>query len=487
MSEPRKPTDVPVLRVRTSDGREFRFTRAFRIGRERDCDVCLREGHVSRKHVLVSVEQGRWSIRDLESASGLFVHGRRVDRAAIAEPTRIALGAEGPFLTLEVEPGAAPTKVVPPVDLDQTGSLDQVAQRYFGGDTGPEGVGARTRMIRKAFEQVQKKQKRRYTWVFVALGILVAAAGGYAYYAHRQMRAQQRVAQELFYSMKALDVSIAGLQQALAAGGQAVPKQVAEYLEQRRQMERDYEGYLQRLDLPGDASSEQDRLILRVTRRLGECELAAPPGYVAEVTRYIRKWQSTGTFARAVKLAHDMGYAQRIADEFRAQDLPPQFFYLALQESTFNAYASGPPTYMGIAKGMWQFIPDTGRRYGLKIGPLMNVQQPDPADDRHDWEKATRAAARYIKDIYATDAQASALLVMASYNWGEGRVIRLLRSMPANPRERNFWQVLEKHADRLPPETYNYVFAIVAAAVIGENPRLFGFEFDNPLAFAEKH
>jgi hypothetical protein len=74
---------------------------------------------------------------------------------------------------------------------------------------------------------------------------------------------------------------------------------------------------------------------------------------------------------------------------------------------------------------------------------------------------------------------------MASYNWGEGRVIRLLRSMPENPQERNFWKVLERHRDRVPDETYNYVFYIVAAAVIGENPRAFGFQFDNPLGFLD--
>ena len=92
---------------------------------------------------------------------------------------------------------------------------------------------------------------------------------------------------------------------------------------------------------------------------------------------------------------------------------------------------------------MWQFIPETGERYGLAIGPLVKFRRPDPADDRSNWEKATVAAARYIKEIYATDAQASGLLVMASYNWGEGRVIKRLKQMPANPRERNFWKLLE--------------------------------------------
>jgi hypothetical protein len=52
--------------------------------------------------------------------------------------------------------------------------------------------------------------------------------------------------------------------------------------------------------------------------------------------------------------------------------------------------------------------------------------------------------------------------------------------MPENPRERNFWRLLKNQ--QIPRETYDYVFSIFSAAVIGENPKLFGFDFENPLA-----
>jgi hypothetical protein len=142
-------------------------------------------------------------------------------------------------------------------------------------------------------------------------------------------------------------------------------------------------------------------------------------------------------------------------------------------------------TRKGIAKGMWQFIPETAVKYGLRIGPLADLRRPDPGDERHQYQKATKAAARYLKDLYTTDAQASGILVMACYNWGENQVLPLVRSMPANPRERNFWRLLAQHRDKIPRETYDYVFYILSAAVIGENPRLFGFDFDNPLAALE--
>jgi hypothetical protein len=131
---------------------------------------------------------------------------------------------------------------------------------------------------------------------------------------------------------------------------------------------------------------------------------------------------------------------------------------------------------------MWQFIPQTGSRFNLRIGPLAQQRVADADDDRHDWNKATVAAARYIKEIYTTEAEASGLLVMASYNWGEHRIIDRVKELPHNPRDRNFWKLIERF--RIPDETYNYVFSIVSAAVIGENPRAFGFNFDNPLKAA---
>jgi hypothetical protein len=175
-----------------------------------------------------------------------------------------------------------------------------------------------------------------------------------------------------------------------------------------------------------------------------------------------------------------------IAKELLANGLPPQFLYLALQESNFDPYVSGPKTHSGIAKGMWQFMPETAVKYGLKLGPLVDLPRPDPADDRQHWDLETHAAAAYLKDLYQTDAEASGLLVMACYNWGEDRVLPLIRHMPANPRERNFWQLLAGGRERIPQETYEYVLYIVSAAVIGEDPRLFGFEFDNPLGFLER-
>ena len=205
-----------------------------------------------------------------------------------------------------------------------------------------------------------------------------------------------------------------------------------------------------------------------------------PPEFVDEVRRYIERWKKTRRLRDAIERARENGYTQRIAEIMLEHDIPPDFFYVALQESNFRVDAVGPETRYGFAKGMWQFIPGTARDYGLKTGPLVGLGRRDPLDDRHDFEKSTKAAAQYLRRIYTTDAQASGLLVIASYNWGQSNVLRLIRTMPQSPRDRNFWQLLVKYRERIPRETYDYVFNIVSAAVIGENPALFGFDFEAP-------
>jgi soluble lytic murein transglycosylase-like protein len=210
-------------------------------------------------------------------------------------------------------------------------------------------------------------------------------------------------------------------------------------------------------------------------------------------------WLSSAGRARfqgAVERADRNGYTEHIVKTLQRHGLPPQFFYMAMQESNLNPRAIGPPTRWGRAKGMWQFIPATARRFGLNPGTETDSGGFDPRDERHDVVKATDAAARYLNDIYGTLAQASGLLVVASYNWGEHRItnklerltgpqsipMEALEGIPENPNERNYWRFLVEYKDRMPDETKDYVLKIFAAAVIGENPRLFDLDMDNPLS-----
>jgi hypothetical protein len=74
---------------------------------------------------------------------------------------------------------------------------------------------------------------------------------------------------------------------------------------------------------------------------------------------------------------------------------------------------------------------------------------------------------------------------MAAYNMGQTRLLKLVRSMPESPAERNFWRLMERYRESVPSETYDYVYRIVSAAVIVANPQLFGFDLNLPVESVE--
>jgi membrane-bound lytic murein transglycosylase D len=123
------------------------------------------------------------------------------------------------------------------------------------------------------------------------------------------------------------------------------------------------------------------------------------------------------------------------------------------------------------ARGMWQFMPGTGQEHGLK--------QDFFIDERSDPEKATRAAAQYLKtlvEMFDGDWE----LALASYNAGPGRVMRAA----GRARTDDYWK-LTASTRYLPRETREYVPMIMAAILIAKNPDLYGFEVSvaEPLAF----
>ncbi len=443
------------------------------VGRGADCGLRIMHAEVSRHHLAIFYEEGRWWARDLSSSNGTLVDGRRIDRVPLVGTTTLALGAGGPKIRLILPRAPQVQRESPP--------LEQVARHYFRANQA-DGAGEHTMMVRQAFQDIKRRQRRVYLGLIGLVLMLLAAVGGFAFYQYLQLEHTARIANDIFYDMKELELQIANLEVSIGAEASAELKaQVAESKRRLASMRERYDLFVEKIQAASPVQlNTEDKLILHMARVFGETEVEVPEEFAAEVKTYIRKWQSSPRLARAIRRLHENGYAPTIQRALTDQGLPPQFLYLAMQESNFQPEIVGPPTRYGRAKGMWQFIPETARRYGLQPGPLQSLGEYDPADERHDFTKATLAAAKYLKDIYRTDAQASGLLVMASYNWGEGNVIKRLRQMPENPRDRNFWLLLREH--KIPQETYDYVFYIFSAAVIGENPGLFGFDFKNPLA-----
>ena len=148
---------------------------------------------------------------------------------------------------------------------------------------------------------------------------------------------------------------------------------------------------------------------------------------------------------------------QRILDE---EGLPQELIYLAQVESGFLPRAKS----YKAAVGMWQFVQWRGREYGL--------QQTPATDDRMDPERATRAAARHLRDLYTQFGDW--YLAMAAYNCGPGCVDRAVQRTGFA----DFWELRNRNA--LPRDTMNYIPAILAVTIMAKNPKDYGLEIVDP-------
>jgi len=159
-------------------------------------------------------------------------------------------------------------------------------------------------------------------------------------------------------------------------------------------------------------------------------------------------------------------YRQMVEKVFKEERVPTDLIWLAQAESVWKPNALS----RAAAKGIWQFIPSTGTRYGLA--------QTTWIDERSQPEKSTRAAARYLRwlhDHFAGDW----LLAMAAYNSGENRVDNAI----ARCGYADFWELYKRGL--LPQETRNYVPCILSIVIISKNQKLYGFDVapDHPLNY----
>jgi len=158
-------------------------------------------------------------------------------------------------------------------------------------------------------------------------------------------------------------------------------------------------------------------------------------------------------------LSRGARYLPMIQDVFRAEGLPLDLAYVPLIESAFKPNALS----RAKAKGMWQFMRGTALENGLRHDWYI--------DERADPEKATRAAAKYLKTLYSMFGDWH--LALASYNGGPGRV---QRAMKRSGRD-DFWK-LSATSRYLPRETRDYVPLILAAIVIARNPLQYEMEVE---------
>ncbi|MFP6581846.1 MAG: LysM peptidoglycan-binding domain-containing protein [Candidatus Hydrogenedentota bacterium] len=155
-------------------------------------------------------------------------------------------------------------------------------------------------------------------------------------------------------------------------------------------------------------------------------------------------------------------YLPYIRREFERAGLPNDLVWLAMVESQFTPRIN---SRVG-AGGMWQFMPSTGKRFGLERDHFM--------DQRYDWKKSTQASIKYLSDLY--DLFDSWPLAVSAYNRGEGGIER---AIAMNGGQRDWWQLMETPpaSSRIPRETKKFYAKLLASALIANDPERYGFSY----------
>jgi membrane-bound lytic murein transglycosylase D len=203
-----------------------------------------------------------------------------------------------------------------------------------------------------------------------------------------------------------------------------------------------------------------------LTSHLANTKCEIPITINEMVMKSLNYWLNRGRKQFVDGLLRSGRYRPIIERIFREESVPLDLMYLAQVESHFKPNAVSKAQ----AKGIWQFRRSTALRYGLRITRDL--------DERSDPEKSTRAAARYLNDLFAMFKDWN--LALAAYNWGEGKVQRLVRSTGLQ----DFWQLVDLRR-KLPAETKNHVPLILASVILARNPEQYGLPtmLDPPIEY----
>ncbi len=175
-----------------------------------------------------------------------------------------------------------------------------------------------------------------------------------------------------------------------------------------------------------------------------------------QVAGYINYFSNRGRPTVEHALARSGRYEDMIRRVLQEEGVPEELIYLAQAESGFHPLAVS----RAGARGMWQFMGSRAKGYGLERNWWV--------DDRQDPEKATRAAAHHLKDLY--NEFGDWYLAMAAYNSGPGTV----QSAVKRTGYADFWELYRRNV--LPRETRNYVPIIVAVTIMAKNPAQYGLD-----------
>ena len=310
-------------------------------------------------------------------------------------------------------------------------------------------------------------QKKRAWWILGSVSTVALIIVGILLYQNMGYRGKLKEQQNLLSTAHTLEQQLA---QAKQAGPAESDEEKALLVAKLRAAERQLmsvRSNLKSSDLLSTYKNPLGREIHTILEGFGKRDYIVPDIFISQVEKHIYTFTKTSSRnIMTMSFANSHKYKQLIEDELTRQGMPLAFYYLSMHESLLDSAIISKAG----ARGLWQFMPETARDYGLKV-PGDWETQPAEYDQRTNPRLATQSGVKYVKNLYAEFGDVA--LAMAAYNAGEGRIRKALRSIEDPINNRDFWYIYR--LGTLAAETNEYVPKIIATMIIDKNHERYGF------------
>ncbi|MBN1602411.1 MAG: transglycosylase SLT domain-containing protein [Chitinispirillaceae bacterium] len=509
----------------TQTGKRFLLTDgAISIGRNPQNTIVLdNEKCVSGHHLIIYKSPERMYLQDLQSTNGSYVNEHQATEIELSPEDQIGFGKTGPRLKVICSSVELPldntgfenaqqktdekgTSASLPLMSEHASTYEENQNTIFKAKNGlhPSGDGlnpsktmefeqkilnknicseemqdlmnndermekilargnlgsTQTSMLRTV-HKAHKSMRRQ--WYYVVISILTVSLCVIAFFGIRAIQYKQIIskAKILKEDIEEYDKKIASAKSKPTKDKKELERLIKELEEKQKSLST----IKNQIDVADFGKFYEDPLEQRIDEvlvRFGETDYQIPKEMKERVQHHINiysgKMKNTITryFQRKEK------YFPFIQKVFREKNIPLDLAYVSMLESGFNPMAL---SHAG-ARGLWQFMPHTGRRFGMIVN--------DKIDERTNPEKATYAAAEYFKELIGMFGGKSAvMLCMAAYNAGEGRIMGALRKIEDPMRNRDFWYIYRM--GYLAEETNEYIPRVISLIILSEYPDEYGF------------
>ena len=496
-------------------GRKVEVFSSITLGRSHGNDLAFTgddAGIVSARHALVALKAQTLWLRDLDSTNGTFVGKTRVTERELLGGEVISLGPAGPAMRVMVSdvPDQAPedsdtlyrnarattTMAIADVGLlaghssgnggggskslilemarrlRSTNSPQEVMQgllrdperlaRLLQGGVMPERVADWLGGLGNKFA----KSRKRIFWIGGVVGALFLAAVSVLGYQNLSYRSKIKKQGDLLSQIHDLEKGL----EAVPGSDVQSSVQKAKLVHQLLAAERQLFQIREKLRIPDRAPTYRVPLgadVHMVLEELGKKGFIVPESFIKSVQEqidYFCKPANRATLLRC--FARKSRYESLIRQELARMKLPADFLYIAMQESLLDSTAMSG----NDARGLWQMVPETAREYGMKV-PEDWKTRPGLEDERTRPRASTRAAAKYLHQLYSEFGDAA--LTMAAYNAGGNKMRRVLRQIEDPVNDRDFWYLYRMGL--MQEETNEYVPKIIAMILIDRNRAKYGY------------